>query len=182
VSEPYSSRRSIYGYIDRADVPDLLAQFDFANPNEPNTRRSSTIVPQQSLFLMNSPFTIVIIRHIMNRPRCRLPLRRVSKREFMRSSRVVLQRTPSEIEMRKALSFLRTEKEEQGGIEKSQKALLGTAQKRANEILASAQNRAVVDARAAVVNKGQAVERKVLNPWETMVQALLFCNEAMYLK
>ena len=31
--EPYSFRRSIYGYVDRGNVPELLAQFDFADPN-----------------------------------------------------------------------------------------------------------------------------------------------------
>jgi hypothetical protein len=168
--------------VDRASLPDLLTQFDFANPNEPNTRRGSTIVPQQSLFLMNSPFTIVIIRHIVHRPQVQAAIAQSEEKGVQAVYRVVLQRTPSELELRKALSFLRLEKEAQEGIERSQKALLEKAQKRANEILVAAQNKAVVDARAAVVNRGQVVERSALNPWETMVQALLFCNEAIYLK
>ena len=54
--EPYSFRRSVYGYVDRANMSDLLMQFDMAAPDQPNTKRTSTIVPQQALFLMNSPF------------------------------------------------------------------------------------------------------------------------------
>ena len=30
--EPYSTRRTIYGYVDRSDVADVLINFDFANP------------------------------------------------------------------------------------------------------------------------------------------------------
>jgi hypothetical protein len=32
-----------------------------------------------------------------------------------------------------------------------------------------------------VVNEGNLVKRSVLSPWETLVQALLFSNEAAYL-
>ena len=53
--EPYSHRRSIYGYIDRGNLPELMSHFDFSNPDMPNSKRSTTIVPQQALFLMNSP-------------------------------------------------------------------------------------------------------------------------------
>jgi hypothetical protein len=40
VSEPLSRRRSICGFIDRGALPELLTQFDFANPAEPNSRRA----------------------------------------------------------------------------------------------------------------------------------------------
>ena len=33
---------------------------------------------------------------------------------------------------------------------------------------------------SAIQNEGQTVTRKVLTPWETYVQALLFSNEAAY--
>jgi len=56
--EPFSTRRTIYGYIDRSDVSDVLINFDFANPDLPSGRRYETTVPQQALFLMNSPLVI----------------------------------------------------------------------------------------------------------------------------
>jgi len=56
--EPYSTRRTIYGLVDRADVADVLINFDFANPDLPTGRRHETTVPQQALFLMNSPLVI----------------------------------------------------------------------------------------------------------------------------
>jgi hypothetical protein len=56
--EPYSTRRTIYGFVDRSDVSDVLVNFDFANPDLPSGRRHETTVPQQALFLMNSPLVV----------------------------------------------------------------------------------------------------------------------------
>ena len=182
VSEPYSHRRSIYGYIDRANVPELLTQFDFANPTEPNTRRTSTIVPQQSLFLMNSPFTIGIVRRIMDRAEVKTALATHRQDDVVRAVyQVVLQRTPTQIEFEKAGTFLKIETTRQADYEKQQRTLLAKAQQRAEEILQTEKSKNSVAARAAVVNAGDLVERTALTPWETLVQALLFSNEAAYL-
>jgi cytochrome c553 len=56
--EPYSTRRTIYGKVDRSNVADDLINFDFANPDLPTGRRHETTVPQQALFLMNSPLVV----------------------------------------------------------------------------------------------------------------------------
>ncbi|MDP1560213.1 MAG: PSD1 and planctomycete cytochrome C domain-containing protein [Pirellulaceae bacterium] len=50
-----SDRRSIYGTIDRQDLPNLLRSFDFASPDTSIAVRPQTTVPQQSLYLMNGP-------------------------------------------------------------------------------------------------------------------------------
>ncbi|MDB5328997.1 MAG: hypothetical protein JWP03_148, partial [Phycisphaerales bacterium] len=62
--EPYSNRRSVYGYIDRGRLPELMSQFDFGDPDRANSRRTSTIVPQQALFLMNSPMSADVARKV----------------------------------------------------------------------------------------------------------------------
>jgi len=54
----YSTRRTLYGHIDRANVAEVLNHFDFAQPEMPNGRRYQTTVPQQALFLMNNPLVI----------------------------------------------------------------------------------------------------------------------------
>jgi hypothetical protein len=54
--EPFSGRRSVYGYIDRLDLPSMLRIFDFANPDLSMGQRFETTVPQQALFLLNSAF------------------------------------------------------------------------------------------------------------------------------
>jgi hypothetical protein len=57
-SAPFSTRRSVYGFVERQNLPAFFRTFDFANPNTHTPERSQTTVPQQALFLMNSPFTI----------------------------------------------------------------------------------------------------------------------------
>jgi hypothetical protein len=39
-------------------VLDVLLNFDFANPDLPTGKRYETSVPQQALFLMNSPVVV----------------------------------------------------------------------------------------------------------------------------
>jgi hypothetical protein len=51
-------RRAVYSFIDRQDLPNLLRVFDFPNPDQHNAQRSNTMVPQQALFLMNSPVVL----------------------------------------------------------------------------------------------------------------------------
>jgi hypothetical protein len=55
---PFSRRRAVYGFIDRQNLPGLLRTFDFASPDAHVPMRHTTTVPQQALFLMNSPFLI----------------------------------------------------------------------------------------------------------------------------
>jgi cytochrome c553 len=56
MKQPYTTRRAVYGLIDRQDLPNLLRVFDFASPDQSAPRRPQTTVPQQALFLMNSPY------------------------------------------------------------------------------------------------------------------------------
>ncbi|MGD9644498.1 MAG: DUF1553 domain-containing protein [Pirellulales bacterium] len=55
-SQPYTHRRTLYGFIDRGDMAGLLRTFDFPSPDASSPERSRTTVPQQALFAMNSPF------------------------------------------------------------------------------------------------------------------------------
>ena len=50
------ARRTVYGFIDRQNLDGLYRTFDFAVPDATSPRRFVTTVPQQALFLMNSPF------------------------------------------------------------------------------------------------------------------------------
>jgi mono/diheme cytochrome c family protein len=68
---PTSARRTVYGLVDRSDVEDVMLNFDFANPDMPNGRRHYTTVPQQALFLMNSPLVIEQARRLVALPQFR---------------------------------------------------------------------------------------------------------------
>jgi hypothetical protein len=37
------------------------------------------------------------------------------------------------------------------------------------------------NARKAIVNEGELTQRVAFSPWETLVQALIFANEAAYI-
>ncbi len=55
---PFVPRRTIYGFIDRQNLDPMYRTFDFASPDASSPRRFVTTVPQQALFLMNSPFVL----------------------------------------------------------------------------------------------------------------------------
>jgi cytochrome c553 len=54
--KPFTARRAVYGYVERQNLPGTFRTFDFASPDTTNPQRFRTTVPQQALFLMNSPF------------------------------------------------------------------------------------------------------------------------------
>jgi cytochrome c553 len=62
VDEPAYARRTIYGRVSRMELSKLLRLFDFPDPNLSSERRIDTTLPQQSLFLLNSPFVIARAR------------------------------------------------------------------------------------------------------------------------
>ncbi len=64
---PYSKRRTIYGHIDRQNLPGVFRTFDFASPDSSSPQRFQTTVPQQALFLLNHPFVIEQARSIAKR-------------------------------------------------------------------------------------------------------------------
>jgi len=66
--ETYTKRRSIYLFIDRQNLPGTFRAFDFASPDTHSPQRYSTTVPQQALFLMNSPFITEQVGGLMRRP------------------------------------------------------------------------------------------------------------------
>jgi hypothetical protein len=181
VSEPYSFRRSVYGYIDRGSVPDLLAQFDVASPLEPNTKRTSTIVPQQALFLMNSPFTIGVAQKVVKRREVvdALVRQKDTRAGILAIFQIVLQRTPSQQEFEMAYRFVSAEAKNQGRVDEAMKQAEVDFQKQAERDLRNQQRNE--GARKAILNEGELVQRVTLSPWETLVQALMFCNEATYL-
>src|SRR5205085_4284434 len=62
VDEPAYARRTVYGKVSRMELSKLLRLFDFPDPNLSSERRIDTTLPQQSLFLLNSPFMIARAR------------------------------------------------------------------------------------------------------------------------
>jgi hypothetical protein len=67
IAAPFTTRRTVYGYIDRQVLPDLFRTFDFASPDASTAQRPKTTVPQQALFAMNSPFAIEQTKQLVAR-------------------------------------------------------------------------------------------------------------------
>ena len=163
--EPYSSRRSVYGYVDRGNLPELMAHFDFSKPDMTNSKRTSTIVPQQALFLMNSPMSVDVVRKIVNRPEflsARDDLAKISALHM-----IIFQRMPLKHEYQMGVQFVGVESQDTYANEFAAKALKNGGRDR-------------MDGRAQIRNTGLRVSRRPLNAWETYAQALLFSNEAAY--
>ncbi len=68
VTSPFSKRRTVYGQIERQNLPAFFRTFDFATPDSHSPQRFTTTVPQQALFLMNSPFVIELAAALVQRP------------------------------------------------------------------------------------------------------------------
>ncbi|GMV99315.1 MAG: hypothetical protein AMXMBFR84_04540 [Candidatus Hydrogenedentota bacterium] len=66
VEVPFSNRRTVYGEVDRENLPAMFRIFDFAPPSAHSPNRFETTVPQQGLFMMNSAFVAEQARLIAN--------------------------------------------------------------------------------------------------------------------
>ena len=65
---PLNRRRTLYGLVDRQDLPALFRAFDFPVPDQCVERRPRTSVPQQALFALNSHFVMEQARAVAARP------------------------------------------------------------------------------------------------------------------
>ena len=94
----------MYGFIDRQNLPGLFRTFDFASPDAHTPRTPHTIVPQQALYLMNSPFAIEQAEHLARRsetPAATAPEQRVAA-----LFRYALGREPQADESKWAVEFV----------------------------------------------------------------------------
>ena len=72
--------RTVYGQVDRKVLPGLLRVFDFPSPDISSPMRPHTTVPQQALFLMNSPFVIAQAESLAHRMKALLPSHEIAGR------------------------------------------------------------------------------------------------------
>lgn len=101
---PFSSRRSVYAYLDRQDLPGVFRIFDFPNPDVSNESRPRTTVPQQALFAMNSRFVIEQVRRLAKRPE--LANETSGPRRVQALYRILFERPPRDDELELARRFL----------------------------------------------------------------------------
>jgi hypothetical protein len=189
--DPISYRRSIYGYIDRERLSDLQSQFDFADPDMANSKRGSTIVPQQALFFMNNELSIVVARAVAARPE--VTGASSDDARIAQLYKIMYQRSPTPDEQRIAREFVR---KVAGYIDepvaKAKPAPVAKAPKpKASELmnkplLPSAPLVAVEAPKtkvtgAGLVNEGVKIDKRPVTPLEMLAQAMVCSNEFVYL-
>ncbi len=101
---PFPKRRAIYGFIDRQDLPGLYRVFDLGSPDSSCPRRARTTVPQQALFLMNSPFVIQQAQAVAARKEMQAERDAAKKLDVL--YRLVVARQPTATERGFGLQFI----------------------------------------------------------------------------
>jgi len=100
----FSHRRTLYGKVDRRDLPEIYGQFDFANPDITTGKRYDTTVPQQALFMMNNPLVVELGRRLVNRPEFQDLTGEEAKIKFLYER--IFQRDPTEVEVKLGMDFI----------------------------------------------------------------------------
>jgi hypothetical protein len=99
-------RRTLYGFIDRQNLPSLFRTFDFASPDTTSPQRYQTTVPQQALFMLNSPFLLSQAKALVQRPEVANASEPAAKIQALH--RILYARAADDDEMQLGDSFVRT--------------------------------------------------------------------------
>jgi len=169
--EPYSTRRTIYGLVDRANVAEVLLNFDFANPDMTTGKRHQTIVPQQALFFMNSPLVVEQAKKLV----ARADFRALSDdcRRIQLLYELIYQRLPRPEETQLGLAFIA----EQPSQEKVM-PVANSIQPRGEGARPNAKLRPRQQFRRG--NGPGSKDREPLTAWEEYAHALLQANETCF--
>ena len=186
LSEPYATRRSVYGFIDRANLPEMMNHFDFANPGMPLGKRHETTVPQQALFMMNSPLMVEASRALLDRPemqQAKTDSQRVHALYWM-----LYQRPAKAEEIELGLGYIQAVEKE-----KSSEAPPPPVSSASPDLPLNRMSREqIIEMRKTKIeqmrkgggfqlqNDGEKVDRRPMTAWEKYTQALLMANEAIY--
>jgi hypothetical protein len=161
------NRRTVYAMIDRATVPDMFNTFDFANPDMTTGERIMTTVPQQALFMMNSPFVAEQARKLVASQNFHAANQNEDKVKFL--YRTILQRQPSAQEIKMSLSYLESQTGGDGAL------LLPESP------AAEAPRNAKGKQASRPAPRNEATSTKPLGAWERLSQVVLLSNEFIYL-
>jgi mono/diheme cytochrome c family protein len=177
-SSDFAKRRAIYTLIDRTNPPELLTQFDFPSPDVPSGRRYETLVPQQALFLMNSPMVIETARKLVDRPQF-ADLKSDQERVTLLYL-AIFQRWPTKEEVALGLAYV---KANPTGTDVALTAEMPAAKLNAREARIAAKKAQLVGKQAGKFSTqvgGVYDSRTPLDAWTKLAHALFQSNEAMF--
>ncbi|MBI1178858.1 DUF1549 domain-containing protein [bacterium] len=151
-------RRSVYGFVDRSDLLEMMNVFDFASPDMPTGKRYETTVPQQALFLMNSPRVVEQANNIVSRTEFGELKNDEARIRFLYELLFQREATMSEIALGK--QFVETDVA--ASFEADSPRDIGDKPRYG---------------RSALLRAPQVVESKLANRWAEYAQALLMTDE-----
>lgn len=180
-SAEFAERRAVYTWIDRQNPAELFTQFDFPNPDIATGRRYETIVPQQSLFLMNSPLVIETARTLVQSPQ--FAAAKNNRQRVQELYQQIFQRPPTDKEFELCTKYLRSIPR---GL-----ALEMPEPTRMSKAMNKGAKRQVAQAERMQMSGGRArgqlepaaaafPERNPINGWTKLAHALFQTNEAMF--
>ena len=108
LASPFPRRRTLYGFIDRQNLPGVFRTFDFASPDLSSPQRFQTTVPQQALYFMNHPFVHEQARWLVKRPEVETAKEPAEK--VRQLYRVIYARNPDADELKLAEAFLQMQR------------------------------------------------------------------------
>ena len=97
-----NTRRTLYAFVDRENLPAVMRTFDFANPDLSIPQRTETTVPQQALFGLNHPFLVQQAKALVKR----VSTEKSPEAQISLLYRYLFQRSPKADELASALSFV----------------------------------------------------------------------------
>src|SRR6185436_19998575 len=103
-TKPFTTRRTVYSFVERQNLPGIFRTFDFASPDATSPQRFSTTVPQQALFMINSPFLIEQTRGFLQRPEVKAATS--DEEKITAFYRVAFQRAPTKEELAMGKQFV----------------------------------------------------------------------------
>jgi hypothetical protein len=105
LTENNNNRRTVYGFVSRRKLDDLLALFDFPNPNSTSEQRIATNVPLQQLFFLNSDLMLQKAEAMAGR--LEKEAGSEDRQKIERAYRILFSRKPAPDEAKLASNFLR---------------------------------------------------------------------------
>jgi hypothetical protein len=129
ITDPETNRRTVYSFVDRQDMPGIFRTFDHPSPDVSSPGRFETTVPQQALFLMNSPFVNLNAKRLVESVRRET---KSSSEAIKGIYRRLYQRDPSADEIETGLVFIQNEA---NGTESSRWDLYAQALLLSNELM-----------------------------------------------
>jgi len=111
LADSSNNRRTVYARVSRHELDGMLRLFDFPDANITSSKRSETTVPQQQLFVMNSPFMLEQAKALAARVQAEVPNNPVG--QIQRAFQLAYSRPATNAELEIGQTYLQGKEDEQ---------------------------------------------------------------------